>query len=135
MKMLIRESGNINDRLGRCFELSAKYVQDNSEWTLVHGVIDNHNGSRLTHAWCEKDGQAYDPVSKLSLPTSALYGLYGVVDYKYNKFEQRMGIPETLKVSYTWEAVIYNLTFYENYGPWNHDILRFKDKIKKPRKK
>jgi hypothetical protein len=126
--------GKLNDRLGRCFELSTKYVMSHPDWNLINAVIsDKRFGSdnTLAHAWCEKGEMAYDPVLDKEWPIQVMYSLYGVVDYKYNPYKKKVGVPETLKVTYT-SAEMYKLvTKFGTYGPWDKKITGFKDRINK----
>lgn len=55
------------NREQRCFELSAKTILDNTDWTLVHGKINlpelpNHF---YFHAWVMNGNKVYDPVKDL----------------------------------------------------------------------
>lgn len=73
------EGTELHDRLGNCFELSARLVvsQDDSEGVvLVHGSIEGDGHPRIAHAWIETGNRwAYDPVADVWLPTDA----YGVL--------------------------------------------------------
>jgi hypothetical protein len=40
------------------------------EWFLVHGVVNMVDGTRMGHAWNERQGWAYDHVLDLALPVS-----------------------------------------------------------------
>lgn len=127
----------LQDRLGRCFELSGKYVASNPSWDLVHAVITDKKfgtGGTLTHAWCEKGDEAYDPVMEHRYPKTLTYSLYGVVDYKVNPYEKRMGTPETLKVTYTSSEAREHMIESGTYGPWDKRIDNYKCKVGKKQK-
>jgi hypothetical protein len=50
-------------RLGRCYELSGRFVMDNGEAVLVHGTIQGEGHPPNPHAWVKfSDGKVYDPV-------------------------------------------------------------------------
>jgi len=120
------------NNIGRCFELSGKFIMNNPEWKLIHAVITDRvfgTGSSITHAWCEKDGIVYDPVLEEEFPAIAYYGLYGVVDYKYNDYEKKNSIPESLKIQYDYKEAIEIMLQTENYGPWDQKIIEYEDVI------
>lgn len=51
-----------NDRLGRCYELAARYAIDNPGSTLVHGSIQGMGAPRIGHAWVvDADGEVFEP--------------------------------------------------------------------------
>lgn len=56
---------SIKRRIGRCFELNYKYVQENEDYSLVHGYITDlrkHPPVTIPHAWSKKDSVVYDAV-------------------------------------------------------------------------
>ena len=79
----------INRRLGRCYELSGRYVLCHRDWLLVHGRVsvaafpaeegDDRPPSRngidfaISHAWCEKGDLVYDPVLDRTYPSAEYY--------------------------------------------------------------
>ena len=75
------EGTTLHDRLGNCFELSARLVtsQDDAEGVeLVHGSIQGDGHPRIAHAWIETGNRwAYDPVADVWLPTDAYQVLFG----------------------------------------------------------
>lgn len=83
--------GKLEDRIGRCYELSGNFQVDNQEYTLVHGFITDRigdTGHTIDHAWVEKDGEVYDPVLDKSYPTDiyeALTGAEEIIRYEYIK--------------------------------------------------
>lgn len=124
-----KKLNTIHSRLGRCFELAAIFVVRNLEWKLVHGVIIDEKfgtGGALVHAWCEKEDRVYDPVLGNELPIYAYYDLYGVVDYKVDRYKKIKKIPESLKVEYTSKEAMENLSKSENYGPWDSELISYK---------
>ena len=58
-------------REGRCYEIAGvalfKLPAD-TEWTLVHGVVDGPDGVRLGHAWLIHHGLIWDPVTAETYP-------------------------------------------------------------------
>ena len=80
-------------KLGRCYELSGRYVLDHPNYNLVHGTITRKDGYTIDHAWTEKNTQmgqynmsmVFDPVMDLELPWDAYERLLGAkVKKKYN---------------------------------------------------
>lgn len=129
---------DINERLGKCYEFSARFVVSHPEWKLVHGIIkDNHlgTGGILGHAWCEKDDIAYDAVLDQKFPKRAYYDFVGVIDYKTHPYEKIQKIAETYKVYYTAKEAMEQMDITENYGPWDDFLLNHKDKPGKSAKK
>lgn len=51
----------LKQRTGRCYELAGAAALDRHDWMLVHGTGRGPAGSRIGHAWLERDGWVYDP--------------------------------------------------------------------------
>jgi hypothetical protein len=59
----MKRDGGIKSRLGRCYELSARFVVDHRDATLVHGSIEGMGHPRNPHAWVLlPSGDIFDPV-------------------------------------------------------------------------
>jgi len=136
----------IEERLGKCFELSGKFILEHPGWSLVHAVIKdtvNKSGAQVIHSWCEKEDAAIDVVTKKKdrlvydsvlneeLPLRLYYGLYGIIDYRYHDHERRLKVPETLLIRYTFEEAFKLIQETRTYGPWDPEILKFKEKPNK----
>ena len=52
----------LRSRAARCYELAGHLALDHPEWVLVQGEVDMHDGSRMGHAWNEREGWVYDSV-------------------------------------------------------------------------
>jgi hypothetical protein len=108
----------IKDRLGRCYELNAKFVINNPQWTLVHGFINDRafgTGNTIDHAWCELDDISYDAVLDLTLPTIVHDALFNPTD----------------TVKYRGTTAIQKVLTTQHYGPW-HEIDESKIIFNKP---
>ena len=119
-----------NPRLGRCFELSGKFIIEYPDWKLVHGVITDHRygtGSSLVHAWVENGGMVYDPVLDESFIRFIYYEVYGIIDYTYHDYEKSKGIPETPRVVYDSKDAFKLMLTNKNYGPWDNTLMNYKD--------
>ena len=100
-----------NPRLGKCYELSGRYVidgmfiPDRERATLVHGRLVNPFGvghPLLDHAWIETDDEIYDPVMDKTWGRAIFYSLFKPTVFKrYNREEARKMI---LK--------------HKHWGPW-----------------
>jgi hypothetical protein len=100
-------------RLGNCYELSANFVAQNDGWKLIHGTITADPAiwgpetptAPNVHAWCEKDGECFDPVLGETMPLDAYYLMFGA---KPQKRYHRMEVVKLLVIT-------------EHYGPWEDD--------------
>jgi len=93
----------LKQRLGRCYELSAKYVLDHPDAVLVHGSIEGGGHPRIGHAWVNLPpetvklddlvielGLIHDPVTEMTMPTEAWLFLHNAeVDDTYTFDELR----------------------------------------------
>jgi hypothetical protein len=93
-------------RLGRCYELSAKYVFDHEGCVLVHGSIQGFGRPRIDHAWVVlPDGDVHDPVADTTWSAELHRQIFNAVETKrYAKIE----------------AVVC-MVRDEHYGPWEQD--------------
>lgn len=94
-------------RLGRCYELAYLTQQDNPDWTLVHGEVDDGHGRTIGHAWIEKEDEVYDAVFD-SVFSKASYRLerWAVVFEEYTRTEAALLLVKT-----------------NNTGPWTSDEI------------
>jgi hypothetical protein len=101
-----------NPRLGKCYEVSYKYITEHHEYTLVHGIITDNKfgtGKSLDHAWVEKDDQAYDVVLDLTCPKEIYYDLFSA---------------EPMAV-YTVQDAMQMAYEQGTYGPWDDRLKKF----------
>lgn len=95
-----------NSRLGKCYELSGKYVSVHPNSVLVHGKLINPFGKghkELDHAWVEIGNEIWDPVMNKEWPKEAYEGLFKVTIYK----------------KYSYKQVYEMINQHENWGPWD----------------
>lgn len=68
------------ERQGRCYELAGRFVLDNEDWTLVHGItnppVGPYQDTPYAHAWVEKGNIVYDPVFNTFYNKDEYYNLY-----------------------------------------------------------
>ena len=102
----------INDRLGRCYELSGRYITDGmfipnrENAILVHGKLVNPFGvgyAELDHAWIETGEEVFDPVMDKTIPKEVFYALFKPTIYK----------------RYTREETRRMILKHEHWGPWH----------------
>ena len=52
------------ERLGRCYELSGRYLMGTEGTTMVHGTIEGAGRPPIDHAWVvTKEGKVFEPAS------------------------------------------------------------------------
>lgn len=114
----IRE--DLGDRLGRCYELSGRYVLDNHDAILVHGSV---NGIRMTgkdrdnpHAWVEEGDEVFDPVMDQRIPKEAYYGMMQAKVVK----------------KYEWDEMAKTMLKAAHWGPWHQETNEAFEDIFKP---
>lgn len=90
------------DRLGKCFEVAARYAWDNPDTELVHGSIQGFGLPRLDHAWVDTGSGIFDAVMGQHFGYEAWQGYANPV--------------ETDRFTYT--ELMANLVEYEHWGPW-----------------
>ena len=103
------KKADLTNNLGRCYELSSKYVQNHPDAILAHGTI---NGRRFTgkdfdnlHAWVEEGNRVIDIVWGKEFEKQVYYELMNAK------------VIET----YDHEQVLINILKYKHWGPWNED--------------
>lgn len=95
---------DMESRLGRCYELSGKYVMDHSGTTLIHGSIQGFGHPRIGHAWAvTKSGDIWEPATNQTYPKP-------VFDAIFN--------PE-VDSTYTHSEALKQMVQHETYGPWD----------------
>jgi len=103
------QNTKLKDRLGRCYEFAFKFVRDNQQFTLVHGIgYSSQTKEIIGHAWCEIDDIAYDAVMDEAIQKE---------DY-YKGFK----LEDTFK--YTAQEAIELVNEYEHYGYWDSGMNR-----------
>lgn len=103
-------------RLGRCYELSGRYVMDHSGTELIHGTITRQDGYTISHAWVEYEetvGQykikmTYDPVMDQELPWDAYERMLGA------KIEKRYTKDQMIETMFKDKK--------PNWGPWESKV-------------
>jgi 8-oxo-dGTP pyrophosphatase MutT (NUDIX family) len=71
LRHLIGEAVPKNPRVGRCYELSGRYVSVHPNSVLVHGTLKNpfRKGlSEIEHAWVEIGDEVFDPAMDMNWP-------------------------------------------------------------------
>jgi hypothetical protein len=104
---LLKLTESLKDRIGRCYELSYKFITSHfeSDMLLVHGFAsDPSRTNRINHAWIEKgNGMVFDPVMDQELPKIVYYKMFHAEpDHKYTRQE-----------------ALHNAIDSGQYGPWN----------------
>lgn len=110
-----------NPRLGRCYELSGRYVVEHPSEAaiLVHGTVINPFKNKLhttgekllpkiDHAWVEVDGDIYDPVMDIT--------------WQKNVYEDFFKAETTKK--YTYRELLPILDKEGNWGPWGNIVIK-----------
>jgi hypothetical protein len=90
---------------GRCYELAWRTLFSLPEpagWLLVHGEVNGPSGSRVDHAWLERDGAIFDPVLNASMTWERYRRIYGASD----------------GTRYTSDQAAHQLLEEGHYGPW-----------------
>ena len=71
-------------RQGNCYEMAAKFVQDNPDWELVHATLYPRLGrfadKVFLHAFAQKDDVVFDGVAGKFLPKAGYYRHYSITD-------------------------------------------------------
>lgn len=82
---------NMNN-LGRCYELSFKYLISHPDWQLVHGYITSkwYPYQTIDHAWCIKDDTIYDVIYKEEFPIQLYKGLFNCEVEKIYSYDEAM---------------------------------------------
>ena len=92
-------------RLGKCYELSGRYVSEHPNAILVHGKIYNRwtkGYPSVDHAWVEEGNEVFDPVWGKRLPLFFYYELFNAEVHK----------------KYSYEEVLKKMLREGNWGPW-----------------
>ena len=105
---------DIEDRAGRCFELSGSgCIQAGGAWELVHGEVDFRPNIRMAHAWLERQGWVYDPVLDQTVPRTVYESHVNAIVFR------RFGVREAVKRMLT----------SGHYGPWEIQQPLRRDRI------
>jgi hypothetical protein len=94
-------------RLGRCYELAYLTQQDNPDWSLVHGEVNDGHGRAIGHAWIEKEDEVYD----------------AVLDSVFSKVSYRLERWAVVFEEYTRTEAALLLVKTKNTGPWTSDEI------------
>lgn len=96
--------GQHPDRVGYCYEWSAKYVLTRSDVRLVHGLVPSstEKGKIVNHAWIESKDKVIDTVSKKI----------------YDKDGWYKALAPTVHKRYSPKQTLRRLLKYNNWGPW-----------------
>lgn len=100
-----KKANSIEDQLGDCYVLSGRYVLQNENAKLIHGIITNKTGDGKTwnHAWVEYDNKVLDLVIGEEFEKEVYYNFY---------------IPQIIE-RYSHEDVMKTMLRYNHWGPWN----------------
>ena len=95
-------------RLGRCYELSGRYVAyEEPSATLVHGTIQGMGHPALGHAWAEMpNGDVWEPATNRLWPGPAFKGMFN----------------PTVSRRYSHDEVMRHILDTEHWGPWDATI-------------
>ena len=104
-------------RVGRCFELSFAVLMDHEDWTLVHGIVNGPPDEcpRTCHAWLERDGQVFDPVSDELSPSLRYRIRFDALAVARYSAHQAGGLALETR----------------HYGPWHPELLTFADQAER----
>lgn len=97
--------GDLAGRLGRCYELSGRYVAfENPSATLVHGSIQGGSQKpRIDHAWGElKNGDVWEPATNAVWPRAAFRSVFHPTESR----------------RYSHDELLARILATEHWGPW-----------------
>lgn len=102
---------NFKERLGRCYELAAIYVieetTDPYKASVVHGTIQGAGHPPNPHAWVE-------------LYTHMGIRIYdAVLERGFSKADWESFANPKEEVRYTYHQLLFNLLEFQNFGPWH----------------
>lgn len=107
MKRYEYHESTMDQRLGKCYELSWQYINaindPNTKELLVHGYITDKIGRTIDHAWTENGNNVYDPVMDKTMPRMVYYSLLQVEVFKKYTYDEAIKMGMKTKV----------------YGPWH----------------
>jgi len=97
----------------RCYEISFRFVSDNQDWILIHGILDiadvldrrEEEYRQYHHAWAEKDQYVFDPAHNY---------FYFKKDFK-KAFNAKM----ITRYSFLEASGLLLSTKKMHYGPWH----------------
>ena len=100
-----KAQSDIQDRLGKCYALSGRFVLDNENAILMHGSVTNRigDGRTINHAWVEYDNKVFDAVLGREFDKQLYYALF---DPKVDQ-------------TYDHERTCLEMLRYSHWGPWN----------------
>jgi hypothetical protein len=94
------------ERQGRCFELSTRFVMDNPDWEAVHATLyprlGNFKDQIYFHGFAQRGNFVYDPVFDTLNNKDRYYKYYSITDVR----------------KYSQDEVLKNSLKTRNYGPW-----------------
>lgn len=103
---------SFEERLSRCYELAARFVQRDPNAVLVHGSIQGFGNPRIGHAWVElSDGRRYDPVLDDYFDAAVHEAFFNVEEYE----------------RYSHDEVMKNLLGHGHWGPWHDEPYGLED--------
>ena len=98
-------SESVKQKLGKCYELSGRYVCGHPEAILVHGYLVNKftiGLRKINHAWVEEGDEVFDPVMGKRFPKAVYDGIFQPIPKK----------------RYSFDDVIRLTNKSGNWGPW-----------------
>lgn len=111
-----------NPRLGKCYELSGRYVSRHPDSVLVHGRLNNPHVDnkkymdQVDHSWVEENDEIYDPVTDARWTKDDFERIYKPVVYK----------------KYSYIEVLKCMMRYKHWGPWDDIKKSVNESTKKP---
>jgi uncharacterized membrane protein YgcG len=97
----------VQQRQGRCFEIAARFVMDNQDWTLVHATLYPRIGpfedKIFFHGFAENGKIVYVPIHDKFFDRTSYYKYYSITDER----------------KYDGETAIMRMLNKRNYGPWD----------------
>ena len=95
----------VSERQWPAFMAAAHFLMRNRTWKIVHGTVNGtgeHAGTRIPHAWLEKQGMVYDAYYEMFVTKAEFYRARGA----------KVGLEMAYKPAY--EIMLMK----QSYGPW-----------------
>ena len=100
----------IKAKRGFCYENAFRFIMDNPDWILVHGIVigsgPTNLGKEMGHAWAENETDCYDPYTDIIILPELFYH-FGQVKYV---------------VKYTFKEALSLANKHKTYGAWDSKI-------------
>jgi len=127
----------VEDRRGKCFELTGIFIMNHPEWNLVHAANTDYmfkTGISRVYAWVEKEDAAFDDITNSydrlvydvvfdrEYQAWIFYAMYGIISCHSSNYRRRHKIPEPILVRYTGKQALRHIKSTLTYGPWDEQI-------------